>query len=273
MVSVMMAKFKLSRRKVCRFFSLNLSTLTYKEKKPQKDLILKARMKEVAEKYPRYGYPKVHILLKREKLVQNEKKTRRIYSELALKLKRHKRRKKVPQVRVPLEVPLSPNKIWGMDFMSDISKDGKKLKVLNIVDCFSRLSPGGLVGNSITSRRMTDYLDFICKDVGYPDAFRVDNGPEFTSGHFMNWCFERGIKIDYIRPGKPQDNAFIESFNGRMRHECLNAIVFNSVIHAWEEISKWREEYNEVRPHSSLGQKTPREFCEEYWNKMEEKTG
>ena len=163
-----------------------------------------------------------------------------------------------------------PNETWSMDFVHDSCANGAKVKVLTIVDDFTRSCPGLLTQSSIPGRRVTAFLDQQAITHGYPGSIRVDNGPEFTGKHFQQWAEQCGIHIDYIEPGKPMDNAFIESFNGKFRDECLNEHWFLNLKHAQEVIENWRIEYNEVRPHSSLEDKTPYEFVKEHQTMLQE---
>lgn len=163
--------------------------------------------------------------------------------------------------RTPFDKAVTPNEIWSLDFISDRTEQKKKLKTLSIVDDCSKKSPGLLVEYSITSKDMTNYFDSLSK---LPSKMRCDNGPEMTSQHFLDWAFKRGIEIEYIDPGKPVQNAYIESFNGRFRDECLNEEIFLDLEDAKKKIEKWRRYYNEKRPHSSLRMKTPVEFEMDY---------
>lgn len=157
-----------------------------------------------------------------------------------------------------------------MDFLSDACAGGRRLRILTIVDDFTRLSPGMLVGTSISGRRVAAFIDRLAVFHGYPQRLRVDNGPEFTSAFFHQWTAERNIRLEHIRPGKPSDNAFIESFNGKLRDECLNEHWFLHVQDAQEKIDSWRQLYNEVRPHSSLNDRTPYEFFKEQQMTLQE---
>ena len=160
-----------------------------------------------------------------------------------------------------------PNDIWSIDFMSDAYGERNLLKILTMVDDFSRLSPGVFAKRSITGKVVTEFIDQVSLFYGYPKRIRVDNGPEFSSQVFHHWALNRGILIEHIRPGKPQDNAYIESFNGKFRDECLNEHWFLSLQDAQQKIETWRKQYNRQRPHSSLSGLTPYEFIKEQQNK------
>ncbi|OPY85631.1 MAG: IS2 transposase TnpB [Smithella sp. PtaU1.Bin162] len=228
-------------------------------------------MKELANKHKRYGSPRLHVLLKKEGLVQNHKRTERIYAEEGLAIRRKRKKKQSPLLQISLPEASLPNETWSMDFIHDSCVNSAKVKVLTIVDDFTRSCPGLLTQSSIPGRRVTSFLDQCAVIHGYPQSIRVDNGPEFKGNHFQQWAQQRGIYIDYTEPGNPTDNAFIESFNGKFRDECLNEHWFMNIKHAQEIIENWRTEYNEVRPHSSLGNKTPYEFVKEHQFMLQEK--
>ena len=259
MVSVFRKDYKMSASRACRLVSLGRSSLDY-ESKRKDDTRLRERMREVCERYRRYGRPRVHWVLKREGLVVNEKRTGRIYREEGLQIKKRLRKKKGNVVRMPLPAPERPNRIWSMDFVHDRLSTGQKLKILNVVDDYSRVCVGQIVSSSITGHQL---VGFFSRLEQRPDFLRCDNGPEFWSKAFQDWAFGK-LRIDFIDPGKPQQNAFVESFNGKFRDECLNMHEFHSFSHAKETIENWREEYNFERPHSSLGMLPPKEFEKGY---------
>jgi putative transposase len=228
-------------------------------------------MKELAHKHKRYGSRRLHALLKKEGLVQNHKRTERIYTEERLAIRRKRKKKQIPFLRVPLPEASMPNEKWSMDFVHDSCVNGTKIKVLTIIDDYTRSCPGLLTHSSIPGQRVTSFLNQLAVIHGLPQAIRVDNGPEFRGKCFQQWAEQKSIHIDYTEPGKPTDNAFVESFNGKFRDECLNEHWFMNLGHAQEVIRKWRMEYNEVRPHSSLGNKTPYEFVKEHQFVLQEK--
>lgn len=248
--------FSASERKASKVLGLSRSTLKYKNR-PSKDEGLKTRMKELATKHRRYGLPRIHFLLSREGLVRSKSRTERVYRALNLQLKHRRRKKMAAVVRVPHALPERSNEIWSFDFVSDRFENGRKMKCLTIVDDFSKKSPGIFVDYSITSLDLIDFLESLPK---LPLKLRCDNGPEMTSRDFLSWSFQKQIAIEYIQPGKPIQNAYIESFNGKFRDECLNEEVFHDLEGARRKIEKWRRFYNEERPHSSLNFKTPSEF-------------
>ncbi len=262
-------RFGLSERWACKLVSLHRSTYQYRARPPD-DGALRERMRELARKHRRFGSPRLHALLRREGLVVNHKRTERIYRQEGLALRRKRRRRRISFLRVEMPAATKPHEVWSMDFLSDACAAGRRLRILTIVDDFSRFSPGILVGTSVSGRRVAAFVDRLAAFHGYPQRLRVDNGPEFTSAFFHQWAAERGIQLEHIRPGKPSDNAFIESFNGKLRDECLNEHWFLHVQDAQEKIESWRQLYNEVRPHSSLNDRTPYEFFKEQQMTLQE---
>lgn len=168
-------------------------------------------------------------------------------------------------MRAPIAKPTAPNQVWSMDFIHDRLENGRKIKVLNVVDDFSRVCVGQIIRDSITGRHLTEFFDQLDK---VPAVVRCDNGPEFWSRAFQAWAHEK-VQIDFIEPGKPQQNAFVESFNGKFREQCLNENIFFSLDHAREVINEWRDIYNDFRPHRSLKGKTPKEFEREHQNQYQ----
>jgi len=256
-------KFSVSERRTSRVLGLNRSTLNYKTK-PSRDGPLRERMKQLATKHRRFGLPRIHFLLRREGSVMAKSRTERIYRLLGLQLKKRRRKKYGPVVRVPFETAALPNEIWSFDFISDYVLTERRLKVLTIVDNCSKRCPGLLAEYSITSKILITFFNGLAK---LPKKLRCDNGPEMTSREFMGWADGRGIAIEYIEPGKPIQNAFAESFNSRFRDECLNQETFIDLENAKKKIEKWRRSYNYQRPHSALGMKTPIQFEEGLKNK------
>ena len=194
----------------------------------------------------------------------NHKRIYRIYTEEGLAVRTKKRKKLVSAVRVVRPVATNPNERWSMDFVSDSLHDGRRFRALTLVDQFSRESPAIEVGRSIPGSQVVAVLERLAKTTGLPKIITVDNGPEFTGRALDDWAHRNGIKLDYSRPGKPTDNAYIESFNGRLRQECLDQHWFSSLEDAKIKIETWRINYNEQRPHSSLGDQTPRAYAENW---------
>ena len=219
-------------------------------------------MKELASTRVRYGYRRLHILLRREGCPVNAKRVYRLYREEQLQMRTKTPRRRV-SCRTRRERPEAEriNDCWAMDFMSDELFDGRRFRVLTVVDHFSRESVALEVGQRFRGRDVARILTRAGWERGLPKTIRVDNGPEFTSKALDHWAYTNGIKLDFSRPGKPTDNALIESFNGRLRQECLNESWFLSLDDAREKVESWRNDYNHERPHSALGNLAPSEFA------------
>ena len=229
----------------------------YKSKRGgQADLIL--RIKQIAETRVRYGYRRIHVLLLREGRLVNPKRVYRLYKELGLQL-RHKppKRRVKAKLREGRIAATNSNETWAMDFVHDQLATGKKLRVLTVVDIFSKFSPVVDPRFNYRGEDVVQTLERVCKKTGYPKTIRVDQGSEFISRDLDLWAYHRNVVLDFSRPGKPTDNAFIESFNGKFRAECLNAHWFMSLDDARRKMEAWLKDYNEVRPHSAIGNKTP----------------
>jgi putative transposase len=222
---------------------------------------LRERICAIAAEKRRYGYRRIHVLLRREGWRVNRKRTYRLYREAGLAVRRRKRKRIGPFERKPLPKPTSVNRSWSMDFVADGLRDGRKLRCLTIVDDFSRECLAIEVDTSINGRRVVAVLERLADLRGLPLSITVDHGPEFESQVLDAWVYEHGVRLNFIRPGKPVDNSYIESFNGRFRDECLNEHWFLSMAHARHIIEYWRIEYNTERPHSSLGNITPEQFA------------
>ncbi|HCB2860461.1 TPA: IS3 family transposase [Klebsiella aerogenes] len=227
------------------------------------DSALRLRIREITETRVHYGYRRVHVMLRREGWRDNHKRIYRLYSEqgLSLRLKRS-RRNKSAQRRQPQPQGLYPNHVWGMDFVSDALFDGRRLRLLTIIDLYTRECLGICVGQNLRSTEVAEMLNAIALRRPLPQLLKTDNGSEFAGKMLDKWVYERGIRIDFSRPGTPTDNATVESFNGRLRQECLNENWFMSLEDARCKIEAWRIHYNEKRPHSALGWMTPSEFAE-----------
>lgn len=199
-------------------------------------------------------------MLRREGLVVNHKRTERLYREEKLSLRIRRRKKLAASIRIELPAPTRANEAWAMDFMSDSLENGRKIRLLTIIDTYTKESFATEVDTSINGQRVTLVLDRVAAAKGLPENIVVDNGPEFASNAMDCWAYKRGVKLLFIRPGKPVDNNYIESFNGKVRDECLNQNWFGSLNHARQVIEEWRKDYNQERPHSSLGDIPPFEF-------------
>jgi putative transposase len=232
----------------------------YRYETKRTDEPLRARLMELAREKPRFGYRRLHVLLGRSGEQVNHKRVHRIYREAGLMIRR-KKRKHCVRVGKPLVARTSANQEWALDFLHDAVECGRAIRVLSVVDAYTRECLALEVDTSFASRRVTRVLEAIVAERGRPQAIRCDNGPELTSRHFLAWCVERQIELVHIQPGKPTQNARVESFHGRLREECLSVSWFQNLFDARRKIAAWRTEYNEERPHSSLGYKTPKEFA------------
>ena len=250
----------LSERRACLLVNLSTSVYCYRPK-PGNDAELRKRLRELAEQRKRFGSPRLHILLKREGLVINHKRTERLYREEDLALRKKRRRKSAAGARVILPPPQRVNERWSMDFVTDSIVTGRRFRALTIIDNYSRECPAIEVDTSLGGRRVVGVLERLAETRGLPETITIDNGPEFAGRVLDEWAYRRGVKLNFIRPGKPIENAYAESFNGKLRDECLNTNWFMTLKHAREIIEDWRMDYNEVRPHSSLKGATPKEYA------------
>jgi putative transposase len=250
----------LSGRKACWLVNLSTSVFRYQPKQNDDELV-RQRLRELAEKRKRFGSPRLHILLKREGLVINHKRTERLYREEGLALRKKRRRKGAAGSRVVLPIPQCINERWSMDFVTDSIVTGRRFRALTIVDDYSRECPAIEVDTSLGGRRVVGVLERLAETRGLPEVITIDNGPEFAGRALDEWAYRKGVKLNFIRPGKPIENAYAESFNGRFRDECLNTNWFLNLGHARNVIEEWRRDYNEVRPHSSLKGATPKEYA------------
>lgn len=267
-VEFVTSHFGHSNRRSCGLIGLNRSTQFYQIKNPNRDDNIKERMRELAKEYPKWGCPMIHDILKREGLVINRKRTERIYyREEQLSLRRRKRRRRASHTRLSLPEASKPNERWAMDFVHDSLWNGRKLRALTMVDVFTKESLNIEVDTSLNGYRVSRVLDRIVQDRGLPNFITVDNGPEFRSKALDQWAYKNQVVLDFIRPGKPVDNCFIESFNSKFRNECLNSHYFDSLSEARVLIEQWRQKYNNFRPHRTLNGLTPNKFIEQYQSK------
>lgn len=253
-------RFGLSERRSCRLVDLWRSTRQYQGRR-RDDPALRERLRVLAGQRRRFGCPRLHVLLKREGWVVNHKRTERIYREEGLSLRLKRRRKRGAWLRVPMPTPTGPNQQWSMDFVSDGLCGGRRFRLLTIVDDYTRECPGIEVDTSLGGARVVRVLDRLAEVQGLPEAITVDNGPEFTGRVLDEWAYRKGVRLNFIRPGKPIENAYVESFNGKLRDECLNENWFLTLNEARTIIEDWRQDYNRFRPHSSLDDLTPEEFA------------
>ena len=222
---------------------------------------MRQRLKELALERRRFGYRRLHILLRREGIMLKRKKLYRLYREERLTVRKRGGRKRALGTRAPMAMPQGANQRWSLDFVSDALASSRKFRILAVVDDFSRECLALIVDNSLSGIRVARELDRIVQRRGPPCMVVNDNGTELTSRAILSWQEERGVEWHYIAPGKPTQNGFIESFNGRLRDECLNEHLFSNLAHAREIIEAWKIDYNTRRPHTSLGGLTPTEFA------------
>jgi putative transposase len=253
--------YDVSERRACQALDVGRSTVRYQSIADGREE-LRMRLRDLATSRPRYGYRRLWVLLRREGWTVNPKLVYRLYCEEGLGIRRRTpRRRKACQQRGERPAAARSGQHWSMDFMSDQLFNGQRFRLLTLVDNFTRESLAIRVGQRLTGDDVVQVLEGVTKKNGKPEAIRVDNGPEFISKSLDLWAYWNGVKLDFSRPGKPTDNAFIESFNGKFRQECLNQTWFLSFDDAQERVEAWRRDYNEERPHSSLGQRSPTEFA------------
>lgn len=259
-VGYMTERFKVSVRRACRALGLSRSTCLYTARRVRPTKLVE-KIRQLAAELPRYGYRRLHWRLGREGHQVNHKRVYRLYREEGLAVRKRKRKRFAAGQRVPIETPRSPNQTWSMDFVHDQLADGRRFRALAIVDNCTRESIAIEVDFSLPGFRVARVLERLAETRGLPKTIIVDNGPEFAAQELDRWVYRRGVRIHFIRPGKPIENAFAESFNGRLRDECLNQHWFTGIEDARTKIENWRNEYNTERPHSSLGNLTPKEFA------------
>ena len=252
---------QVSQRRACAVLQVDRSTIRYRSKR-RDDGNLRAAIKRISRERRRFGYRRIQVMLQREGIYMNHKKLRRIYGEEKLQVRRRGGRKRALGTRRPMEVPDGPGQRWSLDFVSDAFTDGRRFRILTVIDDFTKENVALVADTSISGMRVTRELDLAIFEHGKPGTIVSDNGTEFTSMAILKWVQEAGVDWHYIAPGKPTQNAFIESFNGKLRDECLNETLFSSLPDAKHELSKWREDYNNCRPHSSIGNMTPKEFAD-----------
>ena len=248
-----------SQRRACALADIDPRVYRRKAKRPE-GTELRARMKELASERRRFGYRRLHILLKREDWEVNWKKLYRLCREEGLTVRKRGGRERAVGTRTPMAIPQGPNQRWSPDFMSDALEDGRRFRVQNVIDDFSRECLAAVVDTSIGGARVAREPDRIAELRGYPCLVVSDNGTELTSNAMLKWQEDRKVDWHYIAPERPMQNALVESFNGRMREECLNEHLFPSPRHACRMIAAWRDAYNHHRPHSSPDGLTPREY-------------
>lgn len=252
-------EWRMSERRACGLIELSRMVLRYVSCRD--DTTLRVRLRELAAQRRRWGYRRLRVLLLREGMVVNHKRVYRIYREEGLSVRRRKRKRAVSAARTPLLRPTRTDEVWGLDFVEDALAWGRKLRMLTVEDLYTREGLAIEVDTSLGGVRVARVLDHVIEERGQtPAAIVLDNGPELTSKALDQWAYSRGVRLHFIDPGKPIQNCFVESFNGRLRDECLNEHWFTSIYDARQTVETWRVDYNGVRPHSSLGNQTPEEF-------------
>lgn len=257
-VEQLQQQYAFSQRRACGLLMVAVSSCRYQPRNSDEDL--RMRLVELAREKPRFGYRRLQVLLRRSGEVVNHKRVHRVYREAGLALRRKKRKHCVRQ-SAPLRQYTAANQEWALDFAHDAIAAGRAIRVLSVMDAYTRECLTLEVDTSFASRRVTRVLDEIIARRGQPQSIRCDNGSELTSRHFMAWCIERKIDLVHIQPGKPTQNAHVESFHGKLREECLRISWFQNLFDARRKIAFWRRDYNEQRPHSSLNYLTPAEFA------------
>lgn len=256
LVDYLRTSYRITIRRACGALRFDRSSYHYRHRRPEQ-ATLRKRIRELAEARVRYGYRRIHVLLRREGWGVNHKRTRRLYREEGLQLRNKTPKRKVSAKRREQRVTaMAANDCWSMDFLSDQLFDGRKIRVLTIIDNYTRVSPAIDVRLSYRGVDVVATLERVARLHGRPKRIRVDNGPEFISKELDLWAYLHDVELDFSRPGKPTDNAFAESFNGKFRAECLNAYWFLSLDDARSKCNAWRTEYNEDRPHSAIGNQT-----------------
>lgn len=257
-VRAMQAQFRLSERRACGLVGLGRSTCRYQARRADWPA-LRERLRALAAERRRFGYRRLYVLLRREGYRVNLKRIYRLYRQEGLAVRRRARRRRIPR-GTPLAGPTRINERWSLDFVLDTLEDGRRMRLLTVVDDFTRACLAIEVDTSIGGHRVVQVLQRLVETRGTPAVLIMDNGPEFISRALDAWAYAHGIRLHFIDPGKPNQNAFIESFNGRLRDECLNEHWFLGVPHARQIVEAWRVDYNAIRPHSSLGNVSPMEF-------------
>jgi len=259
-VAHLCASYEVSQRRACRAIGAERTSMRYRSIRPD-DAVLRARLRELAAERRRFGYRRLLLLLKREGVLVNHKKLRRLYREERLQVRRRGGRKRALGTRAPMAIPQGPNQRWSLDFVSDQLSDCRRFRILAVVDDFTRECLTLVADTSLSGLRVGRELDAIIDRRGKPASIVSDNGTELTSMAILRWSQDARVDWHYIAPGKPTQNAFIESFNGRLRDELLNEALFASLADARAVLREWMEDYNTVRPHSAIGNMPPAHYA------------
>lgn len=252
--------FGVSERRACAVAGVWRATMRY-HPRVRDDMTLRARLRELAAERKRFGYRRLCVLLRREGIGVNHKRVERLYRAEGLAVRRRPRKRVAAATREPARTALVPNEQWSLDFVSDSLANGRPIRLLTVVDTFTRESLAIAVDTSLPGARVARVLDQVVAARGVPHEIVLDNGPELTSNAMDRWASGHGVQLRFIAPGKPVQNAFIESFNGRLRDECLNEHWFTTLADARGTVEAWRRDYNHARPHSALGYQTPAGFA------------
>lgn len=259
-VAHLVETYETSERRACRLIRADRKTVRYRPRRP-KDEELRRRLRELAAEQRRFGYRRLHVLLRAEGHLVNRKKTQRLYREEGLTVRKRKGRKRAVGSRAPILVEVRPNARWSVDFVHDQLSDGRRFRILNVIDDVTKECLAAIPDTSISGRRVARELDAVVAWRGRPDLIVSDHGTEFTSNAMLAWSQERRIAWHFIAPGKPMQNGICEAFNGRMRDELLNETIFYDLGHARDILARWSMGYNLKRPHSALGYLTPAAFA------------
>ena len=255
------AAVEISERRACGLLLAVRGTCRYAAVARPANDELREKLRELAMVRRRFGYRRLHALLRRDGYEVNHKRVYRLYVEERLWVRKRSRKRRIALPRAPMLVPTAANQAWSIDFVSDALASGRRFRGLTIVDDYSREAPAIEVDTSLGGKRVGRVLDRLKDERGLPQQIRSDNGPEFISRVVEQWAYENGVEWHFIEPGRPTENAYIESFNGKFRDECLNENWFLDLAEARQKIEEWRQDYNQARPHSSLGYRTPEEFA------------
>ena len=250
----------MSERRACSILGVDRSSVRYRHRRPD-DAELRAALRQTAETHRRFGYRRLHVILRRDGHVLNRKRTQRLYREEGLSVRRRRSRKRAIGTRAPLVTEAMANARWSVDFVQDQFADGRRFRILNVIDDVTKESLAAVVDTSISGRRVARELTALIERRGKPGVIVSDNGTEFTSNAILEWAEKMRVKWHYIAPGKPMQNGNCEAFNGRMRDELLNETLFFGIDHAREAVARWTHTYNTERPHSALGYQAPEVFA------------